>query len=98
MRKMDPICDAISLLLIGQITLMLVPPLPHDALGTLVGALGLCADCCKKMGHHEGAIARRMLKHHQGRLRAARAGLPLRSALSALGRMTTRNDAFLAEE
>jgi hypothetical protein len=97
-RKMDPICNAISLLLTGQITLLLVLPLPNNALGTLVGALGLRADCCEKMGHHEGAMVRRMLKHRRGRSQAARVGLPPRLSLSALGRMITRDNAFLAEK
>ena len=43
-------------------------------------------------------MAHRILEHRRGSLRAARAGLLSRSPSSALGRMMSRDDAFLVEE
>ena len=95
---MDRIRNAISSSLTGQVTSLHVLPLPNDALDVLVGALGSGTDCCERMGSHEGAMAHHMFEHCWGRLRAARAGSPSQSPLFASGRMTMRDNAFLAEE
>jgi hypothetical protein len=97
-REMDRIRNAISSSLTGQVTSLHVLPLPNNALDVLVGALGLGADCCKRMGSHEGAMVHHMFEHRRGRLRAARVGLPSQSPLFASGRMTMHDNAFLAEE
>ena len=75
-----------------------IPPLPDNALDALVWALGSCANRRERMGRHKGAMAHRILEHRRGRSWAARAGLPSQLPSSTLGRMTMRNDVFLAEE
>ena len=84
-REMDRICDAISLLLTGQVALLHVLPLPNNALDALVGALGSCAHRRERMGSHKGAMVRRMLKHCWGRYACGESRVVVAVAVVCLG-------------